>query len=122
MNNFGRTLRLVLRYPWTLAGSAFCAIMVAVLWGANIGSMYPIVEIIFAGDKGGQTLQQWIDEGIASEKARIEEIEHNLEQLEKQLAAAQPDEHARLTSEREIELEELATAQSILEKREWFRP
>ena len=30
--------------------------MVAVLWGANIGGVYPIVEIIF-GDKDGQTLQ-----------------------------------------------------------------
>ena len=41
----------------------------AVLWGANIGSMYPIVEIIF-GDKSGQTLQVWIDKRIAEKQAR----------------------------------------------------
>ena len=55
--------------------------------------MYPIVEIIFAGDKKGQTLQQWIDEGIASEKTKIEEIEHNLERSKKQLL--QPSQTAR---------------------------
>ena len=60
MKYFGRTLRLVLRYPWTLAASTCCAILVAILWGGNIRAMYPIVEIIF-GDKKGQTLQQWID-------------------------------------------------------------
>ncbi len=68
MRNFGRTLRVVLRYPGTLAASAVCAILVAVLWGANISGVYPIVEIIFGG-KGGQTLQGWIDKGIAVERS-----------------------------------------------------
>src|SRR5687768_18479932 len=101
MNNFGRTLRLVLRYPWTLAGSAFCAIMVAVLWGGNIGSMYPIVEIIFAGEKGGQTLQQWIDEGIAREQQTDTEIENDIQRLDKQLNLAAADERGELQSKRD---------------------
>src|SRR5688572_20072685 len=112
MKNFGRTLRLVLRYPWTLAGSAFCAIMVAMLWGGNIGSMYPIVEIIFGGDKGGRTLQDWIDEGIALEQRTVAEIANDIERLDNQLILAKADEHERLQTERDARQAEQATAQS----------
>ena len=43
MKNFGRALRLALHYRWTFAGSVACALMIAVLWGGNIGTVYPIV-------------------------------------------------------------------------------
>jgi ATP-binding cassette subfamily B protein/subfamily B ATP-binding cassette protein MsbA len=121
MKNFARTLRLVLRYPWTLAASSACAIMVAALWGANIGAMYPIVEIIF-GDKNGQTMQVWIDKRIADETANLAQIETRIAILEKDILAAAPEDRPALESQLEEEHAELATARSILEHREWLRP
>src|SRR5688572_8338783 len=98
MKNFGRTLRLVLRYPWTLVGSACCAILVAALWGANIGGMYPIVEII-TGDGGGQTLQAWIDRQIAEEQATLAAIDQQITSIEALLPDSPLDERARLESQ-----------------------
>ena len=54
MKYFGRTLRLVLRYPWTLAASTCCAILVAVLWGGNIGAMYLLSRLFSATTKKGK--------------------------------------------------------------------
>jgi hypothetical protein len=44
MKNFLRILRLILRYKGTLVASAFTAIMVAILWSANIGGIYPLMR------------------------------------------------------------------------------
>jgi len=50
MNNFGRSLKQALRYRYTLAASFACALAVAVLWGGNIGTVYPLFEISMKGE------------------------------------------------------------------------
>jgi ATP-binding cassette subfamily B protein/subfamily B ATP-binding cassette protein MsbA len=55
MNSFVRSLKLALRYRWTLVGSVLCALAVAVLWGGNIGAVYPLVEVSLKGE----TLHDW---------------------------------------------------------------
>lgn len=78
MNNFGRALRQALRYRATVAGTIFCAIVVAVLWGGNIGALYPVVEVIFQDQSIGQYLkaqQQRSTQEIARFQQQIEEIE-----------------------------------------------
>ena len=44
MKNFLRVLRLSLRYRFTFVASIVCALGVGVLWGGNIGAVYPFVE------------------------------------------------------------------------------
>jgi ATP-binding cassette subfamily B protein/subfamily B ATP-binding cassette protein MsbA len=70
MKNFGRALRLALYYPWTFAGSVVCALMIAFLWGGNIGAVYPIVEVAFQG----QSLQQWVDVRIHDAQRASDEL------------------------------------------------
>lgn len=77
MNSFLRALVPALRYRWTFAGSVFCALMVGVLWGGNIGTVYPFFEVAFQG----QSLHQWADKQIAA-------IDAEIAQLAQQLAAA----------------------------------
>ncbi|MEX2142752.1 MAG: ABC transporter ATP-binding protein [Pirellulales bacterium] len=121
MKNFGRTLRLVLRYPWTLAGSAVCAVMVALLWGGNIGGMYPIVEIIF-GNGGGQTLQAWIDREIDEEQTNVARIVALVDALEEELRSAPADARGELHAQLRRQRDDLATGESILAHRQWLRP
>ncbi len=71
MNNFYRALRLIFRYKWTLAASCFTAIMVAVLWGANIGGAYPVIGII----TNNQSLQQWVDASIDTSQKKIADLQ-----------------------------------------------
>ena len=70
MKNFGRALRLALHYRWTFAGSVVCALMIAVLWGGNIGTVYPIVEVAFQG----QSLHQWVDVRIRDNQHAADEL------------------------------------------------
>src|SRR5262245_24240392 len=70
MQNFFRTLRLVFRYKWTLAGSTFTAIMVAALWGINIGGAYPVLAIITSGE----SVQKWMREDADQSRKKIEAL------------------------------------------------
>ena len=90
MKNFGRALRLALRYRAILASSVFCALMVAVFWCANISVIYPFVEVIFRG----KSLQVWVDEKISESEAAISKAEDEIARLEK-LPSAERDRNAR---------------------------
>lgn len=76
MNSFVRSLKLALRYRYTLAGAVVSALFVAVLWGGNIGAVYPLVEISFKGE----SLPQWT-------AGRIDEQRRALADREAELAA-----------------------------------
>jgi subfamily B ATP-binding cassette protein MsbA len=69
MKNFRRAIGYALKYRAMLVGSTACALLVAVLWGANIGSVYPFVQVVFQG----QSLPQWIDNEIAQTETRLGE-------------------------------------------------
>ncbi|MBX9791074.1 MAG: ABC transporter ATP-binding protein/permease [Pirellulales bacterium] len=67
MDNFARALRLAIRRRWLLAASMVCALMVGVLWGGNIGTVYPIVDVVLKG----QSLHNWIDGKIATSQQAV---------------------------------------------------
>jgi ATP-binding cassette subfamily B protein/subfamily B ATP-binding cassette protein MsbA len=84
VKNFLRVLRLSLRYRFTFVASLVCAISVAVLWGGNIGAIYPFVEVAFQG----QSLQKWADDKISEAHAGAAEMTAQIERLRAELAAA----------------------------------
>ncbi|MBL9092440.1 MAG: ABC transporter ATP-binding protein [Planctomycetaceae bacterium] len=85
MNNFVRSLKLALRYRYTLSGSALCALMVAVLWGGNIGAVYPLVEISLKGE----TLRDWTQKRVETYRRSLADAEAELLAFE-QTATADP--------------------------------
>lgn len=67
-----RAIRLTFRFPLLIATVAFCAFMVGILWGGNIGAVaYPIMEISLK--KG--TFGSWIDQKIEENGQKLEEAE-----------------------------------------------
>lgn len=62
MRDFTRILRLALQYRFTLLASIVCALGVAVLWGTNIGTVYPFLKVAFQR----KSLQDWIDEEMTA--------------------------------------------------------
>jgi ATP-binding cassette subfamily B protein/subfamily B ATP-binding cassette protein MsbA len=60
MKNFYRAIRKSCKYKWSLSVAMFSSLMVALLWGANMGAVYPFVEVIL-NDK---SMHQWIDEKL----------------------------------------------------------
>ncbi len=85
MNNFGRSLRLALRHRVVFLSSVVCAVVVAVLWGGNIGAVYPFVEVVFRG----KSLQAKAAEEVAQAQQKVDDLDRRLAQIELELQ--QPD-------------------------------
>ena len=75
--NLGRALKMAMRYRVSLILSIFCSLGVALLWGSNIGAVYPLVEVVLAG----KSLHQWVDEQVVDSRQRIEEVHQEMGQL-----------------------------------------
>jgi len=60
MKNFARAVRIALRRRLTVLGILLSSITVALLWGANIGAVYPFMEVVFQQD----SIHQFLDEEL----------------------------------------------------------
>ena len=120
MKNFGRALRLALKNRWTFAATVGCALAVAVLWGGNIGALFPFIEVVFQG----KSLPDWVDASTEKAEKKSGELEGELLERQQQLDALTPAEHdsdehikihgdlARITSRLEAERKALARFKS----------
>jgi ATP-binding cassette subfamily B protein/subfamily B ATP-binding cassette protein MsbA len=86
--NFIKVVRMAIRYRWTFFSSIICALIVAVLWGGNIGTVYPIVEVVFQGE----TPQHWIARKIADSQKTAADKTVKIAALQKELSHAAPKE------------------------------
>ena len=69
MKNYFRAVKLGTRHRFTLLGAVFCSLMVALFWGANIGTVYPVVEVVFQG----KAMPDWIDDEIIRLEQEIQQ-------------------------------------------------
>lgn len=98
MSNFFRAVRLTFQFRLPIAAALFCALMVGVLWGGNIGAIvYPITEICLKEDS---TFTIWIEQKIHKNLLKIDETEQELKVLQT-ASEAKPYQTTRKT--REIE-------------------
>src|SRR5258708_135760 len=77
MVSFKRALRYTWPYRGRLALSLGSGVIVAVLWGANISAVYPLLTVLLKG----QTLVDWVDERIAADEAGVVAVEKNVAEL-----------------------------------------
>ena len=83
MKNFFRAVKLGMRYRFTLLGAIVCSLMVALFWGANIGTVYPVVEVVFQG----KAMPDWIDGEIARLEEEIQQRQAWLNQHQRTMEA-----------------------------------
>jgi subfamily B ATP-binding cassette protein MsbA len=86
MKNFLRAVKLGIRHRFTLLGAVVCSLIVALFWGFNIGTIYPVVEVVFQG----KAMPDWIDEEIARLEGEIQDRQQWLDE-QQQLPVAQGD-------------------------------
>ncbi len=79
MKNFLRALRHALPYRRRLTLSIVCALLAAVLWGANFTSIYPVLTLL----NKGQSPHQWINKRIANYEKDIDENQKVVDELNK---------------------------------------
>lgn len=118
MDNFSRAIRLALQYRWTFAASVFCALMVGVLWGGNIGAVAPFVQV--ALEK--QSLHDWVQQKIAAQDAAATAKIH----AHAKLTSAPNDESAEQRRNRRAEIEQLAAEANVARRSaefyRWLEP
>ncbi|MCX7427473.1 MAG: ABC transporter ATP-binding protein, partial [Planctomycetia bacterium] len=118
MGNFGRVLRLALRHRWTFIASVACAVAVGVLWGGNIGTVYPFVKIAFEN----KSLQQWIDGEIDLSLQTIREQTAAIDKLRGESTTAAPERQAELSGEITRAEARLAAEEQALDRYRWLKP
>ncbi len=74
MTNFKRAIRMGFGYRWTVVGILISSVAVALFWGANLGAVYPIVEVVIKNE----SLQEWADDRINTAQACIDKLRQEL--------------------------------------------
>ncbi|OHB65892.1 MAG: hypothetical protein A2V70_10580 [Planctomycetes bacterium RBG_13_63_9] len=118
MNSFGRVLRLAFRHRMTFVLSVVCALGVAILWGGNIGAVYPFVKVAFRGE----SLQDWVDVEIGNAKRQITEKNREIDQLRGQLAETPPEQQRGVLLKINLAESRVEAEQSALERYRWLKP
>ncbi|MGB6045617.1 MAG: ABC transporter ATP-binding protein [Pirellulales bacterium] len=114
MRNFARVLKLSLRYRFTVAASVISAIAIALLWGGNIGAVYPMVEVIFEG----HSPREWVDAEIAKAEQTTVRLTTTIDQLQRKKADADATAAGRIDAEiRELELRRVAEEEALAVRR-----
>ena len=118
MKNLRRALRMAFRYKWSIICSSICAFLIAILWGANIGGILPIVEIVFKGN----SLHTMVDERIERSQTAIANARTEINEAEAELAQADADQKRKL--DRQIRLKEalIEDEQASIARTEYFEP
>jgi ATP-binding cassette, subfamily B, bacterial MsbA len=74
-----------LRYKWSIAGATLASFLIALLWGASISTVYPVVEIVLDGKTG----KQWLANEIDKAEKQKQSFENEVAKLERELAELQ---------------------------------
>ena len=118
MNNFLRVVRLALRHRLNIAGTVLSATAVAVLWGGNIGAVFPFMKVVFEE----KSLQQWVGDEIVKAHHKAAELSDSLAKQQKELAVAPPERRPKLESKLVTTRSRLAAEQRAEEAYGWLKP
>jgi len=118
MKNFGRVVRLALRYRLVFALSLVCALFVGVLWGANIGTVYPFAEIAFQGE----SLQQWLTREIEEAETTLDMMEAEIEQLRRKADRADDQKKPSLEARISLRRSRILAEREAIARYQWMQP
>ncbi len=119
MKNFARAARLALKHPVNLLGILFCSLCVALLWGGNVGTVYPFVEVVLRGESP----HQWCEAKIALAKSQSRQLQAEILRLQEEQRRA-VTQQGRERAAREIAFRHgrLDAEQRALAAYRWLKP
>ena len=119
MKNFKRVLLIAARRKFALAGVLFTAFAVAMLWGANIGMLYPMIEIVFNEDH--DSLSDYSQFRIDQAQNEIAGVDVRLSELKDQIAK-NPSRQTELSLIVEKKITEREVHAQSIKYLVWFQP
>ena len=118
MSNFVRAMLLCLRRPVSLAVALLSSVIVACVWSANIGALYPMMDVLFQG----RSMSEWVEEDIAAYRAAINAADQRIAQLQAEKSTQSPEAQGALADEiDEFHQQRTADAQAM-RNRQRIRP
>jgi ATP-binding cassette subfamily B protein/subfamily B ATP-binding cassette protein MsbA len=118
MENFVRAVRVALKYRMTLLGAFLCSLSVAILWGGNIGTVYPFIEVVLRGDSP----HKWCADKVHQAEKTVAEVRASIDQIEQQQAGASADEQRHLQRQADYQQSRLRAEQRALAMYRWLQP
>lgn len=119
MHNFSRVLRLAFRQRLTITALLFTSCIVAVLWGLNIGTLYPIVKVVFQN----QGVAGYIEDETLKLTKATDEANATIAQLqEKRDASDDAGQRSRINSEIKVQSLLVTANEKQLELLAWAKP
>ncbi|HMO15425.1 MAG TPA: ABC transporter ATP-binding protein [Pirellulaceae bacterium] len=113
-----RALRMAFKYRWSLCGSILLSFAVAVLWGANIGAVYPLIEVVF----NHHSLADWAENRVATANAAADAAQQEIVRLQVEIDHL-ADSDARRTRTELLRLVSLEQAErQKAERSQFFLP
>ena len=109
---------MALRYKGSLIGSILCSVMVALLWGANLGAVYPFVEVVLRN----QSLHDWTDKKISESQEQIVQLEKDIQAHRSSLAEMAELERQQIEAEIRTAETDIRMHESKIETTEYFQP
>lgn len=104
MNQFARVLKISLQRRWSVVGILATSFLIAFLWGANISTLYPMVEVVFNGD----TISEYVDDRLDLAAEEIASLDEQIRSFD--VANAADDNQLRLKLDSLTEKRDLAEA------------
>src|SRR5437660_1210237 len=78
MKNFARLVRFAWPYRLRFGISLVCAVFVALLYGADIAAVYPLLKILFYNDN----CQKWVAKEIVLQETEVRKINARIAELD----------------------------------------
>lgn len=92
MRNYWRAIRLTFKYKWNIAGVVLASICLALCWGGNIATVYPLVQVSFQGD----SINSWLAKEIQNQYDRLDRLYAERSAI---VGGANPDDEEALLNE-----------------------
>jgi ABC-type multidrug transport system fused ATPase/permease subunit len=79
MKNFARLVQFAWPYRLRFGLSLVCAALVALLWGANISAVYPLLKILFYES---ENCQKWIAQKVVTLETEVQTVDVRLQEID----------------------------------------
>jgi subfamily B ATP-binding cassette protein MsbA len=112
MRNFGKVIRIALRYPFSIAAAFLCSLAVGVLWGGNIAALYPFCEVVFRGE----SFRGWMERRVTTGEETCVALTKTIGDLEQKLARTPDAQRANLTAQLAMNRSRLEAEQKGLDR------
>jgi len=118
MKDFLRVLKIAARQRLAILGCMLTSAVIAMLWGMNIVTLYPMVEVVFKGD----SIPGYLQKSIAGSNDDLVKQDLKIDNLRQAIPTANEDKKSALELEMRFAVLEREAIHQSIHWRQWIQP